>query len=242
MAFKEFHIAGIGDVTVYKRRGSRTIRLTVTDSGKVKIVIPVWASYKDGIGFAESRRDWIAQHVKGRQQSLLQEGQPIGKAHRLHFMATPSVASARVRIRGNEVIVQHAPALSVTTPLIQKKATDGAMRALKLQAKTLLKQRLDTLAAAHGYTYSSLAIKDLKSRWGSCDQDKHIVLNAYLMQLPWHLIDYVIMHELAHTKVLRHGAPFWEEMQQHVPRAKTLRTELHSYQPVLSTQNTSGMA
>lgn len=242
MAFKEFQIAGIGDVTVYKRRGSRNIRLTVGDNGKVKVTIPSWASYRSGVGFAEARSDWITQHLQTRQTGLLSDGQAIGKAHRLRFIANSSVAAATTRIRGNEVIVHHAPSLPVNAPFVQKKAADGAMRALSLQAKSLLKQRLDTLAAAHGYEYSSMSVKNLKSRWGSCDQDKHIVLNVYLMQLPWHLIDYVIMHELAHTKVLRHGAPFWQEMQTHLPRAKQLRSELHGYQPVLNTQNTSGMA
>jgi predicted metal-dependent hydrolase len=237
VAFKEFQLDGIGTVTIYKRRGSQNIRLTVADGGAVKVTIPAWASYKAGVGFAEARRDWITEHLVVRTSIQLQEGQAIGKAHRLHFLANASVSSAVARIRGSEIIVHHAPTLPITAPVVQKKAADAALRALKLQAKKLLHQRLDTLASAHGYTYASMGVKRLKSRWGSCDQDKHIVFNVYLMQLPWHLIDYVIMHELAHTKVLRHGTPFWQEMQQFTPRAKRLRTELHSYQPVLGIQN-----
>lgn len=237
MAFKEFQLEGVGDVTVYKRRGSRTIRLTLADNGKIKVTIPAWASYKTGIGFAEARSDWILEHRSTHTNSVLNEGQAIGKAHRLHFVANERVTTAIARIRGSEIIIQHAPQLPVTASVIQKKAADTALKALKLQATKLLKQRLDMLADTHGYTYRSMAVKQLKSRWGSCDQDKNIVFNVYLMQLPWHLIDYVIMHELAHTKVLRHGSPFWQEMQRHTPNAKQLRSELHSYQPVLGIQN-----
>jgi predicted metal-dependent hydrolase len=237
LAFKEFQIDGIGNVTIYKRRGTQSIRLTVADNGAVKVTIPAWASYKAGVGFAESRHEWINEHLNARNISQLGEGQAIGKAHRLHFTANAAVTSAVGRIRGSEIIIHHAPSLAITAPIVQKKAAEAALRALKLQAKKLLKQRLDTLAVSHGYTYSSLSVKQLRSRWGSCDHDKHIVFNVYLMQLPWHLIDYVIMHELAHTKVMRHGTPFWQEMQRYTPHAKRLRTELHSYQPVLGIQN-----
>lgn len=237
MAFKEFQLEGVGDVTVYKRRGSRSIRLTLAENGKVKVTIPSWASYKAGVGFAEARTDWILEHRSATGIRTLSEGQAIGKAHRLHFVANQRVSTAIARIRGSEVIVQYAPQLPVTSTVVQKKAADAALRALKLQASKLLKQRLDTLAETHGYTYRTMAVKQLKSRWGSCDQDTNIVFNVYLMQLPWHLIDYVIMHELAHTKVLRHGAPFWQEMQRYTPHAKQLRNELHGYQPVLGIQN-----
>ena len=54
------------------------------------------------------------------------------------------------------------------------------------------------------------------------------------MQLPWHLIDYVMLHELTHTKVMQHGAPFWRELELHVPHAKQLRKEIGEYHPILS--------
>jgi len=57
------------------------------------------------------------------------------------------------------------------------------------------------------------------------------------MQLPWHLIDYVLLHELTHTKVMRHGAPFWKELERHVPRARALRKEIGSYHPILEVRS-----
>jgi predicted metal-dependent hydrolase len=71
----------------------------------------------------------------------------------------------------------------------------------------------------------------LKGRWGSCDQDKNIVLNLFLMQLPWQLIDYVLLHELCHTMHLDHGPGFWQTFLMHKPTAKDLRREIRHYQP-----------
>jgi predicted metal-dependent hydrolase len=89
------------------------------------------------------------------------------------------------------------------------------------------------LASQTGFSYASVGVKQLKSRWGSCNTQREIVLNLFLMQLPWKLIDYVLVHELTHTKVMRHGAPFWHEMERHLPHAKSLRKQMADYQPML---------
>jgi hypothetical protein len=89
------------------------------------------------------------------------------------------------------------------------------------------------LAQKHGFEYSSVSVKRLKGRWGSCDQHQNIVLNLYLMQLPWELIDYVLLHELTHTRILRHGPDFWAAMQRVLPNVKAIRKEMKQHQPVL---------
>ena len=54
------------------------------------------------------------------------------------------------------------------------------------------------------------------------------------MQLPWHLIDYVLMHELVHTEIMQHGPVFWARLEAHMPNARNLRKEINTYQPVLA--------
>jgi predicted metal-dependent hydrolase len=121
----------------------------------------------------------------------------------------------------------------LSEPEIQSAARKTGIRALRRQAETLLPQRLDQLARQHEFSYRSVAIKQLKGRWGSCDQHANIVLNLFLMQLPWEHIDYVILHELTHTNVLRHGPDFWQAMEKVLPEVKQLRKQLRLHQPVL---------
>jgi hypothetical protein len=104
---------------------------------------------------------------------------------------------------------------------------------LRIQAESLLAKRLQQLASSHQIPYSSLRIKRMKSRWGSCDQHNNIVLNSFLVQLPWEFIDYVIRHELTHTHVMHHGTDFWQALEQLQPDAKRLRREIRRYQPSL---------
>ncbi len=119
---------------------------------------------------------------------------------------------------------------------VQAQAERAAVRALKKEAAQLLPQRLESLARQHGFSYNSVGIKRLKSRWGSCNERQDIVLNCFLMQLPWHLIDYVLLHELVHTRVLRHGAPFWNELGKYAKNLPAIRKEMKLYQPALATQ------
>ncbi len=234
MAYKQFVLEDIGLVTVMKRKGTHNLRMSITSKGSVRVTIPSWSPYHAGVAFARSKADWIMQHTP-KQRPALKDGDQIGKAHRLVFMPTDSHKSVKAtsHIRGSEIRVHYPATLSSSDAMVQSSAEAAAIRALKLQAQNLLPQRTATLATQHGYTYKSIAIKNLKSRWGSCDQDKNIIYNLFLMQLPWQLIDYVIIHELCHTKVLRHGDPFWREMERHLPTARVLRKQVHEYQPVL---------
>jgi predicted metal-dependent hydrolase len=134
----------------------------------------------------------------------------------------------------NQIEIRHPNELSTHHPTVQRAAQTASIRALRREAEALLPQRLQTLAQQTGFSYKNVSVKQLRSRWGSCSTDKEIVLNLFLMQLPWHLIDYVLLHELVHTKVMRHGAPFWEELERHTPYAKRLRKEIHTHHPVLS--------
>lgn len=218
-------------VTIYKRKVSRGLRLSITPDGLIKVSIPRWAAYGAGLKFAQSRLDWIkAQHKPPAQ---LADGQAVGKAHRIRFEARPGAGRVATRLKGGEIIVSYPSGQTSASPAVQQAARRAATRALRQQAETLLPQRLETLARSHGFSYNKVTIKQMKSRWGSCDQHRNIVLNLYLIQLPWENIDYVILHELTHTEVLRHGPDFWQAMARVLPDAKRLRKAMHAYQPVV---------
>lgn len=232
MATRHVVLPEIGAVTIYKRRGNRSLRLSVGPDGNVRVSMPHWLPYRVGEQFAISKQGWIERN-QPVAELVLAEGQGIGKAHRLVFTASSAAATVATRIAQNEIRIDHHASLATTAPSVQRAAHKAALRALRKEAEALLPQRLATLAARTGLTYNNVRIKQLKSRWGSCSSGKEITLNLFLMQLPWHLIDYVLLHELAHTRVMRHGEPFWEELEKHVTQPKQLRREIAGYQPTL---------
>jgi len=230
MAFKELQLPEIGTVRLYKRRGNRSLKLSVLNNGVIRVSLPIWVPYSSGLAFVKSKTDWIGNQ-RQHQQPLLQNNQLIGKAHHLFFLARSDQAGVTTRIKANEILVSHPVSMIHSSPTTQLAAQTAIRRALKTEADNLLPQRIKALASAHDFKYNSVSTRYLKSRWGSCNHKNDIVLNIYLMQLPWSLIDYVLLHELVHTKVLQHGPPFWREFEKQLPEAKKYRKAIRQYQP-----------
>ncbi|HUC89514.1 MAG TPA: SprT family zinc-dependent metalloprotease [Patescibacteria group bacterium] len=232
MATKQVEIPGIGTVMIYRRHGNRSLRLSIASNGEVRVSMPSWLPYKAGEKFAYSKIDWITSN-RMPQPELLRHGQPIGKGHRLYFVKSFETTKVSTRLKQGQIEVVHPAGLNPDDQAVQKAAHSAGIRALRKEAEQLLPYRLKQLAERSGFTYQNVGVKQLKGRWGSCSSQQEIVLNLFLMQLPWHLIDYVLFHELTHTKVMQHGAPFWQELERHVPDAKLLRKEIANHHPVL---------
>ncbi|MFK7979605.1 MAG: M48 family metallopeptidase, partial [Saprospiraceae bacterium] len=66
-----------------------------------------------------------------------------------------------------------------------------------------------------------------EKRWGSCTPANNIILNVAAIKLPFSLIDYLIVHELAHTKIKNHSKEFWAEVARHIPKWKTLDAKMY---------------
>ena len=96
-------------------------------------------------------------------------------------------------------------------------------------ARRILNQRLAELATEHDFEYGKVSIRRQKTRWGSCSSQNNISLNQNLLHLTDELIDYVLLHELTHTRVKDHSPSFWDELEKVCPSAKEKRRLLKTY-------------
>ncbi|MFC1991588.1 M48 family metallopeptidase [Chloroflexota bacterium] len=99
----------------------------------------------------------------------------------------------------------------------------------KVKAKSMLTERLKYLAGKYGFTYNQLFIRNQRTIWGSCSRKNNISLNMKLVRLPEELIDYVILHELVHTRKKDHSRAFWAEMDMLVGNGKKMASRLRSH-------------
>ena len=107
------------------------------------------------------------------------------------------------------------------------------MRALKKKAEEFLPHLVALLASRFGMSFRQVKISKARTRWGSCSTERNISLSFYLMLVPAHLMDYVILHELAHTREMNHGPRFWELLNDMTDgNALALRKEMKEYHPV----------
>jgi len=95
--------------------------------------------------------------------------------------------------------------------------------------RQILVQRLNELSKEHQLPYNRVFVKNQKTRWGSCSEKKNINLNINLVRLPEDLMDYAIVHELVHTKILNHSSQFWDLLETLMKNAKALDRELGKY-------------
>lgn len=100
-----------------------------------------------------------------------------------------------------------------------------------VKAEKNLVNRLDSLCLRYGFTYNRVFVKNQKTRWGSCSVKNNINLNMKLVNLSDDLIDYVILHELVHTKIKDHSKGFWDELAKFVKDPKSLDKKLRQYSP-----------
>ncbi len=98
------------------------------------------------------------------------------------------------------------------------------------EAVATITSRLDKLAKIHNFKYAKVSIRNQKTKWGSCSAKNNISLNINLARLPDELRDYVILHELAHTRFKNHSKKFWAELDKVIGRsAKELSKKLKNY-------------
>ena len=104
----------------------------------------------------------------------------------------------------------------------------------RMQAAALLKRRADELSASLGLTYNRVMIRGQKTRWGSCSHKCNLSFNWRLVMAPKPVIDYVVLHELAHLKEMNHTKRFWKLLAQYCPRWRQRRKWLKDHGPELA--------
>lgn len=225
MPKKDFELPEIGIVSFYKRRSAKSIRIRITGS-KVSVSLPYWAPYKAAIEYVKSKKNWIVQNAK--PELTFRDGDHLGNRYQLNLISTDKTRFSFKR-KDNVLIIGIPSSQNVKSA--QSKINSYIIEQLRVDAEDKIIPMARQLAIAGNFEVSKIEIKNLKSRWGSCNSKNELVFNLYLMQLPDEQINYVIYHELAHTIQMNHSKAFWDEVEKHVPNYKQLRREIKVHAP-----------
>ena len=208
------------------RRPVKHARLRVREDSSVQLIVPH--------GFEQSLIDslllkkatWIARHqqffcdrVADRRPLAAHETLLFGEVFR----------SVRVPELGKKVVVDEE----------SKEIRTGRDLALQTElhrwyrryAHAQLSQRLSELSALHRLPYKRCFIRSQRTRWGTCSTRGNISLNWRLILAPKHVADYVILHELMHTKIMNHSQRFWVQMRAICPGCEEAIQWLNAHPP-----------
>jgi predicted metal-dependent hydrolase len=212
-------LPGSPPIAITLRRNARARRFSLrvaADGTRVTLTLPARAREAEAMAFARSQEGWLRATLArmpvattvapGRVIPV--EGVALQVAH----------GTGRLRIEGTSLVVPGDPA--------QAGARVAAW--LKVLARTRLAAAADRHAAALGRPYSRLALRDARSRWGSCSAQGALMFNWRLVMAPPAILDYVAAHEVAHLAEMNHSPAFWAVVTRLCPDWQARRAWLRA--------------
>lgn len=224
------HHPEIGHIELCTRNGSRGISFRVT-AEKVRITVSPFLS-QSVFPLSAERVAWILNAQKqltNRTHKLIFTPETQFTTHdfTVRFVANDTIKTTFAAQRKNDTLtIYFKPNTDFKTPQNQLVITRILTHFLRIEANNFLPNRLQLLAKIHGFEYTSLKINSAHRRWGSCSAKKQINLSLYLMLLPEELIDFIIIHELCHTREMNHGERFKKLMRTIFPNYDELNKSL----------------
>jgi hypothetical protein len=202
----------------------RSIKLTIDADGQVIVTAPPLIPQFLIEQFLKQQAPWIAKNLAkvNRNRVKLKKDQLFlfGKQYQLLIEENPK-QKIGIRIEGEQLILNQ---LEKTKN--QKRIDTKIERFLKNTATKYLSQKTKILAEQMGISYQRIGIRQQKSRWGSCSSQGNLNFNWRLVHYPSEIIDYVIIHELAHRKELNHSKKFWQIVAKYDPDYKKHKAQL----------------
>lgn len=214
------------------RRSARNITMRVKEDG-LHVTTPPYRSITallEAIAPFRERLRNVCSEVKPKPFDL--NFSIEAECFRLKLETSP-LKNFTVSMRDETVVIACPAHADFTTDRVQTLVKNAVMRAMRKKAEEYLPPLVQYWSSLFDLPYNKVTISKARSRWGSCSSKRDISLSFYLMLLPAHLMDYVILHELAHTREMNHGPEFWELLNQLTDgKALALRKELRMHRPV----------
>jgi predicted metal-dependent hydrolase len=211
----------VSEVHFVRVRRARRYILRVQPDGSLRVTVPRGGSRREAEAFVRENRRWI----EGERRRVSVQHAPPEWSDGTEIMfrghlVTLTIDEARGVVRyGNRSVP-----FDVSKPL--RTLVENDLRDI---ARNELVPLLQELAARNGLNVSRVSIRNQRSRWGSCARRGHIALNFRLVQMPEHVRDYVLVHELMHLRQQNHSRRFWRLVEAAYPAFRDaerwLRTE-----------------
>jgi len=213
-----------------RSRKARNLRMQIDNQGKLTLIAPWYASDKSVKIFIDRHHGWIEkQWLKIEKLKKLRPEFRYRTGDTFYYFGEPVILNVSpsdkkrpsIKIRANKMLIMLYRGIS------RKEGVDSIKKVIeefyKKKAEEVIRDRLDYFNQHYGFSFDRVTMRDQKSRWGSCSKLGNLNFNWRLIMAPIEIIDYVVVHELCHTKEMNHSSRYWTLVAQTLPEHKKTR-------------------
>lgn len=204
------------------RREVKNARLRVCEDGSVQLFVPVAFTEEEIESLLERKKAWIASKqafFAQKEQIKLRRNEVLLFGNRYAYFYSSKYQ--------NRVVVNHeSKTIQAKRDLLDSTIQEKWLKSL---AKKHISARAVALSEALLLPYNKLYIRSQKRKWGNCSKDKNISINWRIIKAPEFVIDYIIIHELCHTVIMKHTIRFQTLLRSYCPDCLQAQAWLDKY-------------
>jgi predicted metal-dependent hydrolase len=194
---------------------ARHYRLSIDAQGSIRLVVPRSGTIGEALKFARSKTEWISKVLNSTGEAGRSRASQLLEERNVMFLGEPAPFQIVALSPSRRAV--HFGDVRVNFRTAEHDARRILVCALWVHARHVLPGLLAELATLHGCKIGRITVRNQRSRWGSCAANANISLNWRLIQMPAAVADYVMIHELMHTRVMNHSRKFWREVAAACP-------------------------
>jgi predicted metal-dependent hydrolase len=206
-----------------ERKRVRHARIRVSENLSVRVIVPEKFDPDDIVNLIKKKQKWIDKHLdkfKGRKERIaLHNNQILLFGDKYNYLYKADL--------NHQVIVdQNSKTIHSNLNLLSPKEQ---LKWYKCYAKQYITQRITEIGEMHKFKYNRIFIRNQRTKWGNCSTKMNLSFNWRLIKTPYFVIDYLIYHELAHTRTMNHANKFWTELKTLYPKCQEAVSWLDKY-------------
>jgi len=214
------------------------VRLEVRPDSGLTLIVPKHRSVERARSFIYEKSSWILRKLADQEEARKRTGgnacttrdsDGLKDGDSLPYLSGELIVSINRSESTKAKVTQNKGKLIVCLPA----GRDGVRPALetwyRAQAETVIRRKVDEFAARLGVKYDRCVVRSQKTLWGSCSRKRNLSFNWKLMMAPEAVVDYVIVHELAHLREMNHSKRFWAIVAEDCPGWREYRKWLRQH-------------
>jgi predicted metal-dependent hydrolase len=210
---------------LHRRRGARRLILRVDPTrALVRVSGPLGARPKDAAALASEHGAWIEERLSAAPAAT-----PFTEGATIPLRGVPTRLVRRDGRGAAQLLIDATGERTLLVPAAPDAFARRVTAALKTMAQSEVHAAASRLAPLLGVTPSAVAVRDARSRWGSCSASGRIMVSWRLIAAPPAVLTYVVAHELAHLREMNHSPRFWAHVASLCPAWKDARAWLRKH-------------